>query len=98
MVFVQDCFVVFTDDVTAKVSLNLVTGFCFSGLRIIDRNDLLRGSSLAASVNAGGFDWSKDTAGRAARTAGYQPHDRAQSRGGLGRHHLLEHLRRSIEL
>src|SRR6266550_5062649 len=98
MILVQDCFVVFTNDVAAKVSFNLVAGFRFSGLRIIDRNSFLRGPSLAAGVDARGFHWSKDTAGRTAGTASYQPHDRAQPRGGLGRHHLFEHLWRSIEL
>src|SRR5256885_15865837 len=92
MLIVHNHFIVLANDIPAIVALDSVSSHRLTGFRIVNRLNLLRRSSLAASIDSRCFNRPKNTAGRAAWPTSDEPHDRTKPRGRLWRYHLIEHL------
>src|SRR5882724_2220199 len=97
MLIVKDRFFVLANDVSLIVLFHSMTSFCLTGFGIVNRNDFLRCTSLAAGVDTCRFYWSKDPASRTTGTTGHQSHDLPLSQRSRGRYHLFVDLRGTIE-
>src|ERR1043165_1467489 len=98
MLIVHDHLVILANDVPLVIALDLVLRLHLAGLRIVKRHNFLRRSRLATSIDSRRLHWSKHAARGSTRTTRNESHDRPQARGGLRRHHLIEHLRRDVVL
>src|SRR5258706_13465922 len=98
MLLVHDRFFIFTNDVALVVLFYTVSSLWCPRLRIVERLGFLGPSGFAAGVDAGGFNWSKNSAWCSARSSGYEAHAPAHGGRLLGLHSLLEHLRPPSEL
>ena len=62
MLVVHDRLFVFANNVPLVVLFDSMPGLWLSGFRIVNGNDLLRRTRLAARVNAGGLHWTENAA------------------------------------